>query len=1400
MPWVSYGQKGEGTKTSGSWQPYGTKKKQDKKKAIIEESLKQAEKYQAEAEKYAGRVDMIEGIGKTIVRPFVSLAEIPKNVYGSITGKQNTFGDVNVPGLGKVQSYQEEAKGVTGDILEGKKPLYSILKPIGSAVIDTAGLGIGSSVAKGVTKEAFKQTAKRLIPEGAAYGLGQGAVDSIGNGRTYGEKAKDIATSTAFGAVGAPLFGVGFNVIGRAVSSLGSKLSGRATKALDPKEVKSTVDEIVGIVDRDLKPEEEQMVMESLSRGATKEDIVTEVGKANIEAGFDPSIRLAQVVDELEAGGKKLSLDEIATVKKGMDEGKSFEEIQSTLEPQKALSTAPKEETGATVPKDTSDNGDEAFLKAVEERFKASKTNKFREATKDEKGRFTGSKSEARMKTGDPERDALSESIQTRIDNLGKDELNKTTEENFYDTSQRLKLEDIQNQIPKAKAEELPRLKEESDRIIKEILDKRAGEFKATSKKEDLIQKARTIANNSNSSLEFRTNLRKEGMGKAFKSQQAAEEFYRRMNGAKYRLADEDPLIQEAKPSQYERYKDTIIASQRTEKGIVNKIYADQKSRGNRTNRLSHGDVQYTKEELQNFLNKSGKFKPMYEDWVKSGYDPQLKPSIDRIDPKKGYSLDNIQLTTWGENLAKGRGEMRVTQGKPIIQTDAQGNVVKIHRSLSDAADEVGVNFKTISNAAIGKNGSKSAGGFTWRYAKPEEIPKDVYNQSAPNSLLNEARKYKSAEEFVNSKDGEKAFFGRVVDDIKSKLPNSELRITQNSIGVMKGNVRGNWMDNEDAWTFYPSKSIPEDFRVEVQKRIPGAKVMNGAIDFPKESFPSINQSKLTDIWKKAHGEKFRDIAPRFEELTGTKITPEQEAQIKSLHKRMFGDENVEITAQILTPEGQKAFGVYKNKVIKILDGQVDPTDTFYHEAVHKYLDLFTTLDEQKNIYLEARKLWKTDNLDELEEKIAENFIRYAKENEGVVGTMKVLFDKVIDRIKNALKGESSIEALYKDILEGKAKKAPLTSKELQKRTTDLQRSAREKEREMAVIRKGYMSEEKFLAESPELIFDEDVKGQYESFVGLLRRFRTGRQREAILSGDVGSIKKALDGKVGAREIDDMFYSQEKSDNEMLDYFRGIYEKGKKKVTEQELLSSVESKLKTDPDYIRLQDELGDIRKQQENLARDEEASIKSVNESLNDVKKEVEPIQKTKEATLDNSVKQIVPKGKKVSIIASRLNKDLPPDFRIDETYDPKAINKEADRAAELIAENKTKAIQKALDTGTNPMERDAILIELSEIAKRDKDYGTLNDLFNKRSELIRSGAQSLNMEKASILLNPQEQYMRNVVNAKLGKVKISGKDLTPETLAAKRTGIRKETKDVVRRSFKIEDAQELFDKLLCK
>lgn len=175
------------------------------------------------------------------------------------------------------------------------------------------------------------------------------------------------------------------------------------------------------------------------------------------------------------------------------------------------------------------------------------------------------------------------------------------------------------------------------------------------------------------------------------------------------------------------KQKEVIKNYQKTEKGLISKIYSGQKTR---TAKKGFDEIKYTKEELSNYITGNEKYKSLYDNWVKSGFDKQLTPSIDRINPKKGYSLDNINLTTWGENAAKGHAERRLTQGKPILQIDSNGNVVKIHKSLSDAADEVGISFKNISAAANGKYRAKTAKGFTWRYAKPEELPSDFYSLS----------------------------------------------------------------------------------------------------------------------------------------------------------------------------------------------------------------------------------------------------------------------------------------------------------------------------------------------------------------------------------------------------------------------------------------------------------------------------------------------------------------------------------------------------------------------------------------------------------------------------------------------------------------------------------------------
>ena len=86
--------------------------------------------------------------------------------------------------------------------------------------------------------------------------------------------------------------------------------------------------------------------------------------------------------------------------------------------------------------------------------------------------------------------------------------------------------------------------------------------------------------------------------------------------------------------------------------------------------------------------------------------------------------------------------------------------------------------------------------------------------------------------------------------------------------------------------------------------------------------------------------------------------------------------------------------------MIKIVDGQVKPTDTFYHESVHKYLDVFTTKDEAKAILEQGKIRYKDGDYVNVEEKIAEDFIKFAKDRSGVTGKLKIIFENVLDRIK----------------------------------------------------------------------------------------------------------------------------------------------------------------------------------------------------------------------------------------------------------------------------------------------------------------------------------------------------------------------------------------------------------------
>ncbi len=61
-----------------------------------------------------------------------------------------------------------------------------------------------------------------------------------------------------------------------------------------------------------------------------------------------------------------------------------------------------------------------------------------------------------------------------------------------------------------------------------------------------------------------------------------------------------------------------------------------------------------SRESFYKFSNESVEFNSLYDNWVNSGYDRKLSPSIDRRITSKGYTLDNMRWITHSENSKQG--------------------------------------------------------------------------------------------------------------------------------------------------------------------------------------------------------------------------------------------------------------------------------------------------------------------------------------------------------------------------------------------------------------------------------------------------------------------------------------------------------------------------------------------------------------------------------------------------------------------------------------------------------------------------------------------------------------------------------------------------------------------------
>jgi len=153
----------------------------------------------------------------------------------------------------------------------------------------------------------------------------------------------------------------------------------------------------------------------------------------------------------------------------------------------------------------------------------------------------------------------------------------------------------------------------------------------------------------------------------------------------------------------------------RTKNGLITRIYNSQCLS---SIRRGHILPSYSKQELKEWTLNQLIFHILYDNWENSGYEKMLIPSFDRINDYLGYSLDNIQITTWKENFDKGhldkKNGINNKNSKAVISTHKITGEQTEYYSAMQASRETNIAQASISRCCLDK--VKTAGGFYWRF------------------------------------------------------------------------------------------------------------------------------------------------------------------------------------------------------------------------------------------------------------------------------------------------------------------------------------------------------------------------------------------------------------------------------------------------------------------------------------------------------------------------------------------------------------------------------------------------------------------------------------------------------------------------------------------------------------
>lgn len=100
-------------------------------------------------------------------------------------------------------------------------------------------------------------------------------------------------------------------------------------------------------------------------------------------------------------------------------------------------------------------------------------------------------------------------------------------------------------------------------------------------------------------------------------------------------------------------------AYEKTPNGFLMRAYCNMQSRVTGVQKkkahLYLGLPILPREEFYSWSKDNSDFWRLYRQWVKSNYQRTLTPSVNRVDPDKGYTLDNIEWLTHSVNSALSR-------------------------------------------------------------------------------------------------------------------------------------------------------------------------------------------------------------------------------------------------------------------------------------------------------------------------------------------------------------------------------------------------------------------------------------------------------------------------------------------------------------------------------------------------------------------------------------------------------------------------------------------------------------------------------------------------------------------------------------------------------------------------